>query len=82
MNQKQKAKWEITRTKGFWRYIFVQWLLKSMLPSFLALSFGQYIGLFHAKIDFDEWLFSIPLFLFMYILAGVFVWAWKETMYK
>lgn len=82
MNQDQKAKWEMTRAKGIWRYILMQWILKGMIPFLVLFSIAQYIGLFRAKIEFDEWLWMIPFLLFFYVLAGVMVWAWNETMYK
>lgn len=82
MNRDKKAKWEITRAKGIWRYVLMQWLLKTMLPIFLALSLGQYFGLFHAKIEFNEWIITLPVFLLIGVFLGLLAWGWNETMYK
>lgn len=82
MNQKQKENWEITRTKGIWRYVLVQWLLKSMLPGFLAYLLAQYLGLFHSKMEMEDLFFMIPFFLLFGIFTGLLVWGWNETMYK
>lgn len=72
----------MTRAKGIWRYIFMQWILKKMIPFFLLFLLAEYIGLLRGKLDFEGWLWMIPFLLFFYVLAGVMVWAWNETMYK
>lgn len=82
MNQNRKAQWEIIRAKGMWRYVLVQWLFKVILPVFLVLSLAQYFGLFNAKAELKEWLFTIPFFLIGGVFIGVLAWGWNESMYK
>lgn len=82
MNQNKKAKWEMTRAKGIWHYVLVQWLLKILLPVFLVLSLGNYLGAFHSKLELNEWLVTIPFFLLIGVFIGVLAWGWNENMYK
>ncbi len=83
MNEKQKAEWELTRAKGIWRYVLVKWVLKGLLPSFLAIFAGNYLGAFHSKIQIGDLLFVLlPFFLISGVFVGVLAWGWNETMYK
>ena len=87
MNAKQRARWEITRTTGFWRYVLLYWVIiwggtmagASYLIDYLfgniGLGFGFGLGLKGLAI-------RIPLYLVSGFAAGTIVWLIGEHNYR
>jgi hypothetical protein len=80
MNEKQRAKWERTRTKGMARFVAVYAVALTIALS-VTMSVFDYFVDFRG---FQPWKLKIeiPIFLICGILGGVAMWAVAERQYR
>lgn len=80
MRRSQKLKWELIRTRGKLRYIFVNGLLGWGVPT--AILFTIMTSLFETKsLSFDQeivktFIISIIIFPIGGVFWGVWTWSW------
>jgi len=79
MNQKQRAKWELTRSKGMWRFVLLYGVLIFGGVMIIAESgYSMMIGTFGYK----NLKLTAPIFLVSGFVFGLALWLVGEYMYR
>ena len=78
MNESQKAKWEITRTRGYWRYVLQYWVVLWGGSMILIKSAFNYFSTGSARLASIE----APVWLLAGFIAGSLIWFIAEYQYK
>jgi hypothetical protein len=80
MNEKQKAKWNITRSKGKLRFVLVDGVLKFSLSAMIAFLLLEYF-VFHHRLDLQDVLVIAAICLVGGIFVAFIGWDWNESKY-
>jgi uncharacterized membrane protein len=81
MNESQRAKWERTRGKGFWRYVLLHWVLLFGGFMIIMTSISDYF-ISRRGFRLEDLVIKIPIFLIIGFLAGAAMWFYVESKYK
>lgn len=80
MNASQRAKWERTRAKGFWRFVLL-WLLVFGGGMIITTSIFDYF--FSSRgLRLEDMKIKVPIFLVTGFIGGVAGWFVSESRYK
>ena len=81
MNESQRIKWEQTRSKGFWRYVLLYWVLwwsTAMIVGTTVLDYFTGTRGFR----FEDLRTKVPIYLIAGFAAGTAAWLYAEYRYK
>ena len=79
MNQKQKEKWERTRSKGMWRFVLFYGVLIFAGVMIITTSvYSMLIGTF----AYNNLKLTVPAFLISGFVFGLALWLVGEYMYR
>ena len=81
MKASQRAKWERTRAKGFWRFVLLYWVL--LFGGFMIVVtsiFDYFSGPYGLRLERLK--IRVPIWLITGFVTGVIVWFYAEYKYK
>jgi uncharacterized membrane-anchored protein len=79
MNQKQRAKWEQTRSRGMWRFVLLYGILIFGGAMIIVTSgYSMMIGTFAS----NNLRLTVPVFLVSGFVFGMALWLVGEYMYR
>ena len=80
MKQKQRAKWELTRAKGMWRFVLLYGVL--LWGGFMIIARAIFDFFFSRPRFMDNLSIIVPTFLVAGFIFGLAVWFIGEYMYR
>ncbi len=81
MNASQRAKWERTGGRGFWRFVLLYWVLLFGGTMIIVTSIFDYFTS-HYGFRPENLKIRVPIWLLTGFVTGVIVWFYAEYKYK